>query len=115
MTPILFVSFLFSLLLVDLRYSQRRSHAHSQTPSRLPPWLHNIIYRAQPYGGDRDEPGADSAWYYHSKQKKLLEMEAEEAFEVRNSVIALFGVAAIGAAWGAWYVLSRFLPRWMPA
>ena len=115
MTPVLFVSFLFSLLFVDLRYSQRRLHTHSEAPSRLPAWLHDIIYRPRPYGGERDEAGTDSQWYYHSKQRKLLEMEAEDAFEVRNTVIALLGVAAICAVWAVWYVLSRLLPRWIPA
>ncbi|CAK7205633.1 hypothetical protein SEUCBS139899_008411 [Sporothrix eucalyptigena] len=74
MTPIIFVSFLFSLALVELRYSMLRSHHHDRPPHghshghnnatgtnnadanssgctrhRMPEWLHHIVYRRQPY------------------------------------------------------------------
>lgn len=107
MTPVNFVAFLFSLFLVDLRYSLRRSHTHSEPPRRLPSWLHSLVYRSHPYGGDRVRAGAGDQWHYHSKQRKLLEMEAEEAFQFRNAMLVLLGVVAIGAATGVWYLVIR--------
>ncbi|CAK7235746.1 hypothetical protein SBRCBS47491_009400 [Sporothrix bragantina] len=79
MTPIIFVSFLFSLAYVEFRYSMLRSHHHDRPPPnyrshsnssssdtknktdggsehpptcshhRMPEWLHSIVYRRQPY------------------------------------------------------------------
>jgi hypothetical protein len=110
MTPINFVTFLFSLLFVDIRYSLARSHIHPEAPSRLPPWLHKLVYRPLTYGGT----GADGQPYYHTMQRKLLKMEASEAFRLRNTVLALLTIGGIGAVVGSWYLVSEVFRHWIP-
>lgn len=123
MTPITFVTFLFSLLIVDVRYSITRAYSHPDPNSRLPPWLHQVIYRRRPYqqqqqqrNGAGDQPGR---WYYQTKQKKLMKMEASEAFEMHTSVMLMLAVTATTVAGVSGYVASRlyyaFLaPTWTP-
>lgn len=144
MTPLLFISFLVSLALVDLHHSALRSHYHAEgsQPSALPGWLHRIVYRYRPYryaavderghprssGGEEGSPGGsvssfssspggttaspgsvlDSAAgedYYHSKQRKLMRMEAAEAFEIRGGVVVGLGLVSLAMLWAAWKVM----------
>jgi hypothetical protein len=125
MTPLLFTSFLLSLLLVDLRHSALRSHYHADAtqPSRMPGWLHRIVYRYRRYRyvavddraqagtptpspGSPGSPGmggvAEAEDYYHSKQRKLMKMEAEEAFEMRGVVVVVLGLVSFGVLWAVW-------------
>lgn len=134
MTPVIFVSFLFSLAWVEFRYSVIRSHSHSETPSSLPRWLHRVVYREAPYryvrvdaaaggggGGSRPTsprisskggPGAKasvsasdnegSKWYYHSKQRKLMKMEVDDAFQIRSTVLMALGMLALVFTWAVW-------------
>lgn len=120
MTPVNFVAFLFSLLLVDVRYNITRAYGHPDPTSRLPPWLHQLFYRRQPYqqhnATTHDQPGR---WYYHSKQKKLMRMEASEAFEMHTSMLLGLAVVGIVATAMFYYAVSRlyyaFLaPTWTP-
>ncbi|KAH6619857.1 hypothetical protein B0J18DRAFT_467985 [Chaetomium sp. MPI-SDFR-AT-0129] len=149
MTPLIFTTFLLSLALVDLRHSisRTRYHAHPtstaaddaahsdhRSRTRLPPWLHRLIYRYQPYRYDRERPGSsataspavtpglspgtpgtpgsylskgeEAGDYYHSKQRKLMKMEAEEAFEMRGMVVVVLGVVSVGVMWAAWRAVS---------
>lgn len=110
MTPIIFVSFLVSLAWVDFRYSIMRSHSHSEEPSQLPRWLHRITYREAPYkyvkvdATHSKSPRGSSEgtrWYYHSKQRKLMKMEADDAFQIRGTVLVALGLLAVAAAWAA--------------
>lgn len=118
MTPVNFVVFLFSLLLVDLRYSLMRSHSHAETSSRLPTWLHNLFYSPRPYQYMRVKgKDQEGRWYYHSKQKKLMRMEAEEAFQIRNTMLIVLAVVIAAASGTAWYLATRIyrhylLPAW---
>ncbi len=118
MTPVVFVSFLFALAWVDLRYTAKRRHTHSQAPSRLPGWLHDVVYRQQqPYqyvrvqqqqqqdssgSGGHPAQHPDGRWYYHSKQRKLLRMEVADAFEIRGTVLFVLGLLCAAASWGLW-------------
>lgn len=133
MTPVIFVSFLFSLAWVEFRYSLMRSHSHSETPSNLPRWLHRVVYREAPYryvridaarsGGGSSRPtsprtssnGGPSAkasasasdcegsrWYYHSKQRKLMKMEVDDAFQIRSTVLMALGMLALVFTWAVW-------------
>ncbi|PSR91927.1 hypothetical protein BD289DRAFT_481365 [Coniella lustricola] len=86
LTPIIFVTFLLSLAWVDLRYTLTRSHLHANAQQRMPSWLHHIVYRE----------------YYHSKQRKLMKMEISDAFEMRGSVMAVFGVLTMVGIWAVW-------------
>lgn len=110
MTPIIFVSFLVSLAWVDFRYSILRSHSHSEEPSQLPRWLHRIAYRQAPYkyvkvnAADAKaaaESNEGTRWYYHSKQRKLMKMEADDAFQIRGTVLVILGLLAVATTWAA--------------
>ena len=121
MTPINFVTFIFSLVIVDLRYTLLRSQSHSRAPSRLPGWLSAILYREQPYSYEtrlhdaRGRAGEDGPWYYHTKQKKLLKMEADEAFKFRTTMLFLLGTCMMGAVVGFLYLVRGLFRRWIPA
>ncbi|CAM1507366.1 Fc.00g070070.m01.CDS01 [Cosmosporella sp. VM-42] len=110
MTPVNFVVFLVSLLLVDLRYTMRRAYGHPDVGSRLPTWLHQLVFRPQPYQNGRQsskDEDKHGRWYYHSKQKKLMKMEANEAFQLRNTVLLMLGIVAAAAAGVFYYAASR--------
>lgn len=129
MTPVIFISFLLSLAFVDLRYSALRRHFHADGRQRLPGWLHRIIYRYRPYRyavvvdgdgrpvtpGSPASPGSGTSPsgtareaddYYHSMQRKLIKMEAEEAFEMRGMVIWALGFIGLAVMWATWKVAS---------
>ncbi|OTB06700.1 hypothetical protein M426DRAFT_106418 [Hypoxylon sp. CI-4A] len=123
MTPIHFISFLLSLYLIDCHYHDKRIQEHSDRYSRLPSWvmpgwLDRLLSRPHPYGWvDRekretpDTGGNRHRWYYHTKQKKLMKMEAADAFELQRSVVLGLGVVVLCAAW-ATYRLSAGLLAW---
>lgn len=139
MTPLIFISFLVSLAIVDIRNSALRAHYHADPArsNRLPRWLHRVVYRYQPYryvvvdeqgrplgekasspglgqvDGGVESPGegmgrrgGDGGDYYRSKQKKLMRMEAAEAFEIRSGVMVVMGVLSLGLWWVSWRVAS---------
>lgn len=124
MTPVIFVSFLASLAWVEFRYSLLCSHSHSEAPSSLPGWLHRVVYQEAPYhyvmrvvdgGGSSSRPSTPrtvssssryeevgSRWYYHSKQRKLMKMEVDDAFEIRGPVLMALGLSALVLTWAVW-------------
>lgn len=115
MTPVIFVTFVVSLTLVDYRYSAMRSQYHAEPPSRLPAWIHRLVYRYQPYQyvlvdenrqptGQRADPR-----YLHSKQRKLMKMEVVDAFEIRSTVLVILGLLSLALIWGVWQVARRFV------
>ena len=110
MTPIILVSFLVSLAWVDFRYSLQRSQNHPDEPGPLPRWLLRILYRPSPYRYvkvNKDtavRPENSSKWYYHSYQKKLMKMEADEAFQIRSVVLFVLGVLLVVATSGVFLV-----------
>ena len=118
MTPVIFVSFLFSLAWVEFRYSVLRSHSHNNNNSSssshsddcrhtwMPAWLHRLVYRRQAYQyvvvhNNETDKGESRHNYYHSMQRKLLKMETDEAFRVRSTVLAVMAGGAAVALWGA--------------
>ncbi|KAI5462945.1 hypothetical protein BGZ63DRAFT_380076 [Mariannaea sp. PMI_226] len=113
MTPVNLTLFLVSLLVVELRYSlQRAENAHGRdgrAPWKwLPPWLRRLALSVtqQPYGpsDDHDDEGR---WHYHSKQRKLMKMEAEEAFQMQGHILVIL-VMLMAVTLGFFYlVVSR--------
>ncbi|RGP72809.1 hypothetical protein FSPOR_2556 [Fusarium sporotrichioides] len=104
MTPINLTVFLLSLLLVDFRHTAGRNNfyaAGSQQTRWIPRWL------LQPYQhiGHNDDD-AHGRWHYHSKQKKLMKMEADEAFQMRSTVLVFMAVALALATSAVWLVTS---------
>lgn len=114
MTPLIFISFVVSLTLIDFRHSARRSHYHAEPgDSRMPKWLHRLLYRYQRYQyvpvdsqGQPVGEKTDGHWYYHSKQRKLMKMEVDEAFEVRGTVLVVLGLVSLCVLWGVWWALG---------
>jgi hypothetical protein len=116
--PLVFVSFLLSLALVDSRNNSRRTHSHS--PSRAPPtflghtkeFLHSLVYKptsASPYAYIKSpnsqaslRNGAGKAkenepWHWNTKQRHMMKAEMDDAFRVRKWVVVFlvaFGVAS---------------------
>ncbi|KAF9765676.1 hypothetical protein IL306_002009 [Fusarium sp. DS 682] len=105
MTPINITVFLFSLLLVDLRHTAGRNSFYgpgNQQAKWVPRWL------LQPYQhiGHTDHD-AHGRWHYHSKQKKLMKMEADEAFRMRSTMLVFLAVALALATSAVWFLTSR--------
>lgn len=118
MTPVNLITFLISLYLVDCRFQSQREHVHdSRQQSRWPAWLHHFIFRPQPYswvGGGPSPPNeGDKHWYYHTKQKKLMKMEAAAAFEMRRSVLLAMMAVGFGLSWGISKLLAKAVDRYM--
>jgi hypothetical protein len=76
--PVLFISFLVSLFLIDKQTSgtvfSHNSDEHSSSPD----------------ASESPQPSKDSKEYYHSNQRKLARQEVEDAFQMRSKVIAGF-------------------------
>lgn len=104
MTAVNFVTFLFSLLAVDMHYTLRRSTIGegATTTGILPKWLHRILHPFEPYDT-----------YYRTKQRKLMRMEAEDAFRLRNRTLIVMAVSVIGAVTGALWLGGRIYDRWL--
>lgn len=100
MTAINFTAFLFSLVAVDIHYTLRRSAMGATAPGIMPRWLHRILRPAEPYEN-----------YYKTKQKKLMRMEAEDAFRWRNRTLLVLTVAVLGSIIGFWYFAGRVYSR----
>lgn len=85
LTPLLFISFLVSLFLIDKQTYSKVLSGHGS---------------------------ADS--YYHSHQRKMAKREMEDAFHLRNKVLAaMFVISGIGLAligWGGSKVLHALFP-----
>lgn len=113
-TPLILISFLVSLTLVDYRHSANRSHYHADPrESRIPQWLHRILYRYRKYQyvpvDDKGRPLGESAnneEYYHSYQRKLLRMEVDEAFEIRSTVLVALSLISLLVLWGFYKVIA---------
>ncbi|KAF6818614.1 hypothetical protein CSOJ01_01779 [Colletotrichum sojae] len=126
MTPIIFVSFILSLVFVDLRYTLKRTrnHGHDHGGGWMPAWLHSIVYRRSPYGyGQMKESSTPSPspkdeqaeFYYHSKQKKLMRMEVDDAFEMRGQILVVLAFVSLAIVCGFGALLTwawrNVLPR----
>lgn len=151
MTPIYFIGFLVSLRFVDAYYTKARTHWHDGSSdghrhgghgdSRLPAWLHRLLFRPTGYeyrvagagaaaadrwrGAGEDSSAAvasgseatagsggmrDGRWYVYegSSQRKLLKVEAEDAFAIRSRVLAVMAVLALLVLWAVWAIV-----RWL--
>lgn len=84
LTPIIFVSFLVSLVWIDFRYTLQR-------PSGT----------ARARGGGRGHEG-----YYHSYQAKLAKMEMADALAIGGYVSLVLVAVAILLGWGGWGVIK---------
>ncbi|KAK8050642.1 hypothetical protein PG994_012372 [Apiospora phragmitis] len=110
MTPINLISFILGLWLVDLRNQWHREHHHHSHSRPRPPssasYLPAWIWRPR-------EP-AEEPFYYHSKQRKLMRMEASEAFLLRNRVIFGLVLVAMVVLWATSWMI-RSVVAWLVA
>ncbi|KAI8724785.1 hypothetical protein NCS52_00048200 [Fusarium sp. LHS14.1] len=109
MTPINITVFLLSLFLVDLRYTQGRINRYGDGDNgagRSSRWIARWFSQPYQHIGHTDHD-AHGSWHYHSKQKKLMKMEAEEAFQMRSHVLVLLAVMVVLGMSAAWYLTSR--------
>ncbi|CAJ2501644.1 Uu.00g044970.m01.CDS01 [Anthostomella pinea] len=130
MTPLNLISFLLSLYLIEDHYQAQRSQGHTiSSPSsrsrssssassngksafelRYPSWLHRLLFRPQPYEWveNQRKPAPpnrdDERWYYHVYKRKVMRMEATDAFELRNTVLLGLCLLAVGGVWALWGV-----------
>ncbi|KAI8683817.1 hypothetical protein NCS57_00046500 [Fusarium keratoplasticum] len=109
MTPINITVFLLSLFLVDLRYTQGRINRYGDGDNgggRSSRWMPRWFTQPYQHIGHTDHD-AHGSWHYHSKQKKLMKMEADEAFQMRSTVLVLLAVMVALGTSAAWYLTSR--------
>jgi hypothetical protein len=87
--PLLFLSFLFSLLWIDRKTSAE------------------IFTHEAPESKSQTRKSSDpSSKYYHSHQRHLARLEVDDAFAYQGKVIALLcvgsAVVLAGGSWAAW-------------
>ncbi|KAG8675485.1 hypothetical protein FPOAC2_01541 [Fusarium poae] len=104
MTPINITVFLLSLLLVDFRHTASRNNFYA-TGSEQARWISRWLLQPYQHIGHSDHD-AHGRWHYHSKQKKLMKMEADEAFQMRSTVLVFMAVALALATSAVWLVTS---------
>lgn len=133
LTPLTFISFLLSLALIDTRNHILRTRQHTHPPSgpptpdtfynRLKLFLHNIIFKpvdSSPYSyigkveGEGNREG--EKWFWHTKQRKLMKAEMDDAFRLRNSVAAVLVagmimvcMAVLGVVRWTWGVVTGWI------
>ncbi len=124
MSPIVMVTFVISLAVVEYRYAMERTQSRAQNISGMPRWLHFVLYRRSPYSLTVEDERVSvpyegsGRWHYHSHQRGLIRMEAEEAFELRWIVLMVLvlilvlvpGTILTFLACGLWCLL-----RWVSA
>ncbi|KAK4207259.1 hypothetical protein QBC37DRAFT_299100 [Rhypophila decipiens] len=130
MTPLIMISFLVSLAIIDLKYSIRRSSFHgdpSPPASWVPSWLERQLCKFRPYRyivgcppcevrkrndseHHQHEPeqwnGIWGTSFYRTKQRTLMKMEAADAFEIRTKTLAALVVLSLFLLWCTWRLLS---------
>lgn len=145
MTPLYVISFLISLRVVDFYYAQVRSHSHAEESSRLPRWIHRLLFRpalyqykvvtktsttvkettAKPTSAEKSGVVAQAKEAAHGvtnghkveyttsrMERRLVRMETEDAFRIRDRVLLLMGVMSIAAvASFGWFCLLVW--RWL--
>ncbi|KJZ71207.1 hypothetical protein HIM_09413 [Hirsutella minnesotensis 3608] len=100
MTPVNLVSFLVALAIVDMRYWRKRPHNHAEGPGRSPRWL-PVSFR--PSSQLSPDAADQETRHYHSYQRQLMRMEADEAFELRGVVVVSLALVLAGTTWAVWY------------
>lgn len=119
MTPLVFTSFILSLLLVNHRYRAWRLSEHPPTNSTF--WS-RISLRSwldpEPYQNPSDTTWQHSTdnkghvphpqrekWFTHKKHRKVARLEIDEAFAMSGRVMVFVGsvliVGVLGVGWAA--------------
>ncbi|MCJ1258370.1 hypothetical protein MMC24_006203 [Lignoscripta atroalba] len=109
-TPLLFISFLLSLLLIDNRNHNSVTRHHSppnESPASILGWIFGLRWK------NRDNnKGHQEAWFWRAKHRRMARMEFSEAFEIRKLVlVGLVLGAVVSCMVGMW--LARWVLRGM--
>ncbi|RFU26173.1 hypothetical protein B7463_g10174, partial [Scytalidium lignicola] len=138
--PLTFLSFLFSLAIIDTQNQAARTASHrGQRPSDSGVGL-SLFWRLLygdthgPYAyvrspaersegrdaaaaaGKNDGGAEKEGWYFHTKQRKLMKMEVSDAFRIRKRVALGMILVSVVMAWLNWVLLryvTRLGMRWM--
>ncbi|RDL40067.1 Uncharacterized protein BP5553_00046 [Venustampulla echinocandica] len=125
-SPLIFISFLFSLALIDSRNYSFRQHSHPNSQDapttifgRIKAFLHPIFFKriSSPYvyvkspeaksSGAGNGTREEEPWHWHTHQRKMMKAEMDDAFRLRRSVMLVL----IGLLIGTILVLATVI-RW---
>jgi hypothetical protein len=128
MTPLVFVSFVLSLFLVERRDRSWRVSQHTASSESL--WSKLSLWNwldPEPYqnpdstwrhskpASDAQDPGFDTAspgrpqWFTRKKHRKMAKMHLGDALEMRATVMwSLIGVVAVGILAIVWAIKRAF-------
>ncbi|QDS72646.1 hypothetical protein FKW77_002503 [Venturia effusa] len=124
MTPLVFTSFLFSLLLVNHRYRAWRLSEHP--PSNSSTFWSRISLRSwldpEPYQDPSDTTWQHSTdakgsvphprkekWFTRKKHRKVALLEITEAFDMSRMMMVFMGIVLVVGALGVGWVADRAL------
>ncbi|TVY85693.1 hypothetical protein LAWI1_G008567, partial [Lachnellula willkommii] len=112
--PLTFVSFLLTLALIDSRNHALRTHTHNPLSApfaRIKALLHSLIFKRvpepSPYSYVRSPDaksgvghveGKEEPWHWHTKQRKMMKAEMDDAFRMRGSVMVVLVLVGVGIA-----------------
>src|SRR5690606_25224532 len=101
-----------ALAVIDIYHSVLRTRYHPGTQQHgwLPGWLSRLIYSYQPHRYDDTSPvSSRHEGFYHSMQRSLMRLEAEEAFALRSVVLGgvglVLGLGGLGLLWVGWKIM----------
>ena len=94
LNPLLFASFLLSLLWVDSR-NYAATHTHDKRPSSMAKLLSRDKSR-------KDQQDKD--WYWQAKQRKMAKMEIGDALDMRSWMLGVCGMGLLVVLGGSWLV-----------
>ncbi|TVY52800.1 hypothetical protein LCER1_G006473 [Lachnellula cervina] len=124
--PLTFVSFLLTLALIDSRNHALRTHTHkppSAPFARIKSLFHSLIFKRvpepSPYSyvrspdaksesGVEHVQGNEEPWHWHTKQRKMMKAEMDDAFRMRKSVMVFLVLVGVGIA-----VAVGVIGRWV--
>ncbi|TVY42554.1 hypothetical protein LSUB1_G001208 [Lachnellula subtilissima] len=127
--PLTFISFLLSLALIDSRNHALRTHTHNNAPpppfARIKALFHSLIFKRvadpSPYSyvrspdlksesrdGNGNVEGKEEPWHWHTKQRKMMKAEMDDAFRMRKSVMVFLMLVGVGIA-----VAVGVIGRWI--
>jgi hypothetical protein len=116
LTPILFLSFLLSLLVVDWRTSATLFPPTFPAVTRSSPATGTGPHRGRNKEKEKEAAAGPPPPHYHHYQTKLAKREIDEAFALRRRVMAgmcAVGAVGVGVAVGmGWRLMSRAWAVW---
>jgi len=115
LTPLYFLSYIFSLTLVSRRHNSERASAHASPNTSLLAKLSNW-WDPEPYQSDETgrwhapagelAQGSGGKWYHRKMHRKVAGMELRDAEALREKVgmaiVGAVGFVVVGAVWAVY-------------